>query len=407
MNITGIITEYNPLHKGHLHHIKKTKEVTNCDAIICIMSGNYVQRGIPAIIDKWTRTKMALLSGVDLVIELPVVYSLSSAEFFSFGAISLLNNLGSVNNLCFGSEVGNSKLLFKIAEILYREPEIYKDSLRRYLKSGLPFHGARSLALKEYISALDTSDDFNDIDSILSTSNNILGIEYCKSLIKLNSSITPYSIKREGANYNNSELSDIFSSATAIRKHLRNSKNILTLKEHLPESTYYLIQNLLDTGYNFTYDEYMYPYIKYKSYERGFDISNIPDVSEGLDNKIRKALSQSNSLHNAIELTKSKRYTYTRISRILCQYYIGFEKYDTGILRTDKASYGRILGFNETGAKVLHQMKKNADIPMYTKIPRQKNEHMSLDIISTQKYSIINNLVNYNDDFLVGPIIIK
>ncbi|GLC32744.1 UPF0348 protein [Clostridium omnivorum] len=406
LNITGIITEYNPLHKGHLYHIKKTREATNCDAIICIMSGNYVQRGIPAIIDKWNRTKMALLNGVDLVIELPVVYSLSSAEFFSFGAVSLLNNLGIVNNLCFGSEIGSSDILLKIAEILYTEPEVYKESLKRNLKLGLPFHSARRIALKEYIASIENFNSPENIDVILSTSNNILGIEYCKSIVKLNSSIKPYTIKREGSDYNSGELSDTFSSATAIRMYLKGGSNFSELKPHLPENTFNLIRDLVKSGYNFTYEDYMYPYIKYKYFERGYDINNIPDVSEGLDNKIRKALDNSSSIHNVIELVKSKRYTFTRISRILCQYYIGFENYQTGALRTSEAPYGRILGFNKTGAKVLRHIKSNASIPIYNKIPRQQNEHLSLDILSTQKYSVINSSVKHNDDFLISPIII-
>lgn len=406
MNITGIITEYNPLHKGHLYHIKKTREVTNCDAIICIMSGNYVQRGIPAIIDKWNRTKMALMNGVDLVIELPVVYSLSSAEFFSFGAVSLLNNLGIVNNLCFGSESGNSEILLKIAEILHAEPEVYKESLKRNLKSGLPFHSARFIALKEYIDSIESFNYPDNIDDILSASNNILGIEYCKSIVKLNSSIKPYTIRREGSDYNSVELSDTFSSASAIRKYLKGGSSFLELEPHLPENIYNLIRGLINSDYNFTYEDYMYPYIKYKYFERGYDINNIPDVSEGLDNKIKKALENSSNIHNAIELAKSKRYTYTRISRILCQYYIGFENFQTGVLRTSEAPYGRILGFNKTGANILRHIKDNASIPLYNKIPKQQNEHLSLDILSTQKYSVINSSVRYNDDFLISPIII-
>ena len=133
LNISGNVVEYNPFHKGHLYHINKTKEITNCDAVIAVMSGNFMQRGIPSFIDKWTRAKMALLNGVDLVFELPVLYSLSSAEFFAYGATSLLNSTGVVNNLCFGSESGNIDEIMNISKILYEEPEDFKFLLKSYL----------------------------------------------------------------------------------------------------------------------------------------------------------------------------------------------------------------------------------------------------------------------------------
>lgn len=171
MNITGIITEYNPLHKGHIYHINKTKELTSCDGIVCIMSGNFVQRGIPAIMDKWTRCELALNSGVDLVIELPSVYSLSSAEFFAYGSISLLNSIGVINNICFGSESGNIDDIKSIAKILNNEPSEFKNHLKDYLDKGVSYPVARSKALVEYFN------DNLETQEILKSSNNILGIE--------------------------------------------------------------------------------------------------------------------------------------------------------------------------------------------------------------------------------------
>ena len=139
MNITGIITEYNPFHLGHELHLKSSKEITNCDGVICVMSGNFVQRGLPALTDKWTRTKMALEAGVDLVVELPTLFATSSAEFFAFGAVSLLNSLNVVNNICFGSECGDIDLIKKLSEIIINEPPLFKEYLKDYLKEGLPF----------------------------------------------------------------------------------------------------------------------------------------------------------------------------------------------------------------------------------------------------------------------------
>lgn len=187
--ITGIITEYNPFHKGHEYHLQKAKSDTNSDGIVCVMSGNFMQRGIPSIIDKWKRAEMAIKNGVDLVLELPLVYSISSAEYFAFGSVSLLNSLGIVDNLYFGSEDGDVSTLKKIAEILADEPFEYKTILKENLKSGLPFHSSRSNALASYIKS-------DDILDILRNSNNILGIEYIKTLKLLNSSICPYTLKK-------------------------------------------------------------------------------------------------------------------------------------------------------------------------------------------------------------------
>ena len=241
MNITGIIVEYNPFHNGHAYHIQKTREKTNCDAIVAVMSGNFVQRGVPAIVDKWNRSKMALMNGVDLVIELPLIYSLSSAEFFASGAVSLLNNLGIVNNLCFGSECGDTDVLSIIGKILTDEPIEFKKILKENLDKGLAYPLARSKALIQFLNIFDNKKLLNyNIEEILSSSNNILGIEYCKSLIKLNSSIRPYSIQREGSTYNSTSLNNKFSSATSIRKFIKENKNIKDVETHLPKNVYSL-----------------------------------------------------------------------------------------------------------------------------------------------------------------------
>lgn len=188
--ITGIITEYNPFHKGHKYHLERAKSDTNADGIVCVMSGNFMQRGIPAIIDKWKRTEMAIKNGVDLVLELPMVYSLSSAEHFAFGSVSLLNSLGVIDHLYFGSEEGNIDLLESIANTLVAEPETYQSSLKRYLNTGLPFHSSRANALNDYLNS-------NDILDVLSSSNNILGIEYIKAIKVLKSSIIPKTLKEK------------------------------------------------------------------------------------------------------------------------------------------------------------------------------------------------------------------
>ena len=266
MKISGIIVEYNPLHNGHVFHINKTKELTNSDLIIAVMSGNFNQRGIPSIIDKWTKTKLALQNGVDIVLELPSIYALSSAEFFSYGAVSLLNSLGVVDSLCFGSEAGDITLLETIAEVLVHEPNDYKALLRRELDKGLLFPKARSLALVEHL-VNKTDYDKYYLEEQLNSSNNILGIEYIKSLKRLNSSIKPYTIKRQGGSYNSENLNEIFSSATSIRRVLSANQDILNLNHHVPESVYKELLSLHNKNYIFSFENMMYPYIRYSTYK--------------------------------------------------------------------------------------------------------------------------------------------
>ncbi|MGO1820465.1 MAG: tRNA(Met) cytidine acetate ligase, partial [Senegalia sp. (in: firmicutes)] len=209
MKIVGLVTEYNPFHNGHKYHLERSKYETNCDYSIAIMSGNFVQRGEPAICDKWSRAKMAIDSGVDLVIELPTLYSTMSAEFFSYGAIKILDSLNSIDFISFGSETNDLKKLNSISKILAFEPLEFKYSLKKYLNEGNVFPKARSLALKEILKD-------KDLDKIINNPNNILAIEYMKSLIKLKSTIKAHSIKRISSNYNDKNLTGEISSATAI-----------------------------------------------------------------------------------------------------------------------------------------------------------------------------------------------
>jgi len=377
------------------------------------MSGSFNQRGIPSIIDKWSKTSTALHSGVDLVIELPVVYSVSSAEFFSYGAVSLLNSLGVVDSICFGSEYGEVELLKRISQILNNEPLEFKNSLKHKLKEGQVYPKARTHALLEYLSNsstpsnIGTDFDATSLELLLNSSNNILGIEYIKSLLKLKSSINIHTIKRLGASYNSKELDSMFSSATSIRKFLKESKDLKNLSSHLPTYVFNLLLKLYESKYPFTFDEMMFPYIKYKALLQYRNLKNIPDVSEGLDNKIIDELRKNFNYKSAIEQMKSKRYTYTRISRILCQYFIGFDCYDTAYLRSLPCPYARILGFNEKGKSILKAIKNNSSIPMYTKMPKSSNDTLSLDIQATRAYSLINPKINFNDDYLISPLIVK
>lgn len=214
MKITGIIAEYNPFHNGHRYQIQKARQITGADYVIVVMSGNFTQRGTPALIDKYSRAKMALMGGADLVLELPVCFATGSAEYFASGAIALLNQLGCVDSICFGSECGDIVPLKNLAQALVHETDDYKKILKSKLKSGSTYPVARNAALAE------TLDGFIPYDMILGFPNNILGIEYIKALIRQNSPIEPFTNKRIGSDYHSYKLADAFSSAISIRQSL-------------------------------------------------------------------------------------------------------------------------------------------------------------------------------------------
>lgn len=407
MKVAAIISEYNPLHNGHKLHIEKTKKELNCDYLISIMSGNFVQRGLPSSIDKWNRSKAAVLSGVDLVIELPVIFSLSSAEFFAKGSVEILNSLGIVNYLSFGSEVGDIDSLKLIASILCNEPNGFKSLLKVHLSTGLAFAKARSLALTEYITSNFPIYTLEFITKLLSSSNNILAIEYLKALYRLNSNIEPFTIKRLGSNYNDEDLNESFSSATSIRNHLKYSNDLKLLESHMPKPSYALIENLIENNYTFPQIESIFPFIKYKALTDNNLLKQIPEASEGLYNKIYKSLWNGSNYQESFSKIKSKRYASTRINRLLCQYFIGFENYSIDNLRRSDPSYIRVLAFNDKGAEILKRMKNTSPLKIYTKVPKTLCPMLELDLQSTKAYSVLNPSVRYNEDYLKSPIIIK
>jgi predicted nucleotidyltransferase len=251
MKIVGLVVEYNPFHNGHLYHLNKSKEVTNATHSIAVMSGNFLQRGEPALFDKYTRAQIAVSNGVDLVVELPSLFACQSAEIFSHGAVALLNSLNCIDSICFGSEEGDIDILYQIANILTNEPTEFKDTLKAYLDEGLLFAVARSKALYDYISSNNLLDIPEEkLNTILNSSNNILGIEYIKSLIRLNSNIKPYTITRIKSEYNSEIISSNICSATAIRKVLKDYCELSDISNVVPYHTLYAIENSIKKEFN-------------------------------------------------------------------------------------------------------------------------------------------------------------
>ncbi|MBB6715127.1 nucleotidyltransferase [Clostridium gasigenes] len=399
MNITGIITEYNPFHNGHLHHLSSARAVTGCDGVVCIMSGNFMQRGEPAIIDKWERTSMAIENGVDLVIELPTFYALSSAEHFAKGSLSILDSLGIINNIFFGSECGNVEDLVKIASVLTDEPLEFKNELKVNLNKGLTFAKSRELSLVKVL-------EDETLSEILQNSNNILGIEYIKAILSLNSKIKPITLKRKGSAYNDKNLSSEFASATSIRESLKNPNSSDELAKYMPPKSYEILKKLQENDYPFIFEEEMFKFIKYRIVSNCINFNNLLEISEGLDNKIIKEIYNSNSYEEFVLNIKSKRYTYTKISRLLTQIFIGLDIYNSKNLFNKDLLYARILGFNHKGREILKEMKKTSTIPLITKVPKNiDNPLLELDIAATKCYSLLNAKVHPFSDYLKGPII--
>ena len=325
MKIVGLVVEYNPFHNGHLYHLNKSKEVTNATHSIAVMSGNFLQRGEPALFDKYTRAQIAVSNGVDLVVELPSLFACQSAEIFSHGAVTLLNSLNCIDSICFGSEEGDIQILYQIASILTNEPIQFKNILKAYLDEGLLFAVARSKALYDYISSNNLLDIPEEkLNTILNSSNNILGIEYIKSLIRIKSNIKPYTITRIKSEYNSEIISSNICSATAIRKVLKDSFELSAISNVVPYHTLYAIENSIKKAFNPMFDEYYFDIIKQIIVRDINNLNSYFDVTEGIENKIYKSVFTSNSLDSLQQDIKSKRYTLTRVKRILNNILLGY-----------------------------------------------------------------------------------
>ncbi len=386
--VLGIVSEYNPFHNGHILHLKKSIELTKADFTIVIMSGNFVQRGDTSIIDKWSKTEMALRQGIDLVIELPTIYATSSAENFADGAIKILNSLGIIDYLSFGSEIGNLKPLDDVATILAKEPKEFSDLIKHQLHSGLSYPKAREIALKMYFG---NSPIYTEV---LQNPNNILGVEYLKALKRSKSTITPITIKRDFSEYNSPKIKNGIASATAIREMILNKKNIHSV---VPFETYEIIENLQKKGQiipslKIFEKEIIYTLRKMTMTE----IANLPDVTEGLENKIKQAVNTSNNLDDLISKIKTKRFTQTRIQRILVYALLNITKKDIDNSKR-VTPYIRVLGFNKHGKRIISAIAEHnpkAKIVVSVKRFLETNKNLALqkmmmkDILATNIYTM-------------------
>ncbi len=407
MKIVGIIAEYNPFHNGHQYHIEKAKEVTGADAAIIIMSGDYVQRGIPAIMPKRLRAEMALRSGAAAVLELPVCYATGSAELFAMGAVSLLDSLGVVNSICFGSECNDLHGLQAIADILCAEPGEYREILQQQLKTGLSYPAARQEALRKFMKNADCSFLLND-------PNNILGVEYLKALRKLDSPMTPYTIKRQDSHYHDTELRPTYSSASAVRSLLAYAGSSLrTESNHTFEDTSFSsILSELEEQVPSCCLELLKDYhrVKYPIYQNDFSLLlkykllnkepqrlvRYMDVSEELANRICTQLNNFFNYQQFCELLKTREVTQTRINRALLHIMLGIKK--NSILSYSNCGYhfyAHLLGFRKDSEKVISAIAKNGSIPLITKLydsgslPELGQRMLTQDVLASNLYTSV------------------
>lgn len=369
--VVGIIAEYNPFHNGHTYHIQMTKEKTGADFVVVIMTGNFTQRGNTSVINKWEKTKMAINGGADLVIELPTIYSISSAENFANGAIKILNSLKIIDLISFGMETTAISDLNNVANVLYSEPIEYKNILNSKLNKGESYPKARENALMIYLK------DPKRYSNILKGSNNILAIEYLKALKKYKSDIIPFGVRREKVYYNSTKIIDEYASATAIRRLLIHNQIEEIRKVVPPLSFSILLKNMREGTYALDLTAYSSE-ILYKLRNMNVEeIANLPDVSEGLENLIKDMSNRTNNLIELINGIKSKRYTQTRIQRILLYALLGITKKDMEVSKKINP-YVRILGCSENGKILLSQIDKKVKVITSLKKFEKTNKNKKL-----------------------------
>lgn len=375
MNI-GIIAEYNPFHYGHLYHLKKIKEMYPNSNIILVLSGPITERGDLSVYSKWDKTFVALQSNVDLVVELPIKY-IQSADWFSKGAIGILNKLG-CDTIVFGSESNDVELLKNLANIQLNNKE-YDNVVKKYLDEGLNYPTAMSKALSMFSK------------TTINTPNDLLGLSYVKEIIKNNYDINLITIKRTN-NYNSKKIEGKITSATSIRELLRNNKSI---KKYIPKYSYEFIKNPIFI------DDY-FSYMKYKIITED-DLTKYQGIDNILQNRIKKFINDSNNLDELINNIKTKRYTYNRIKRALIIILFSLEKIEYTNMELE---YIRVLGFSSKGKNILNKIKKTIDIPLLTTFdPKYLKLDFKINNILSLNKNIINKKEFIEKEFKQKPII--
>lgn len=389
MSVIGIVCEFNPFHNGHKYLIDSVK--TENDIVVAVMSGNFVQRGEPAIFPKETRVKAALLSGIDIVLELPFVYASASAEFFAFNAVKILSDFG-CDKIAFGTENADIESLNKAVDILLNED--FDNEVKKYYSDGVSFPVARQMAF----------DKFN-INCDISTPNNILAVEYIKAIRKLNAKIEPITVNRKGAGYNDTNAVDEFASATHIRQLIYNNESF---EKYIPDYLLDLYNEDIKNGRYVSTDKFDLAAFSILRSKLGDDLTDIANMGEGLDNRIKSAIKNNIQLSKLYDEIKTKRYTHTRIKRAVLSTILDVESSDLEIA----PPYCRVLGFNTKISSKMGELAKNSKLPfvaVYSDIVNLSSENaekiFELENKSTDFYNLIlHNSQSCSTEMKFSPI---
>lgn len=380
MKITGIIAEYNPFHNGHAYQIAKIKEETDSDFVIVAMSGDFVQRGEPAVIDKYARTKMALSCGADLVVELPALFACASAEYFAKAGVALFEQMGCVDYLCFGAETKDLSLLDQIADTLVNEPLSYQEALSTYLKEGKNFPAARMAALEQYFTSqsLAAANMAAQLSAVLSTPNNILGIEYLKALKTSGASILPYPILREGAGYHDTDILAKNASASAIRQTLKefsaSGTDYAVLFYSMPPKAFRIFSDYLASSSYLEADDFSGILNYLLLLHTPEELASFADCNTEIANRLKKNLPAFSSFSQFAAKNQTRDITYTRMSRIFTHMLLHMTTEDYELAKQiGYVPYLRPLGFKRSSSDVLGAVKKHTEIPLIGKLANAKN----------------------------------
>jgi predicted nucleotidyltransferase len=367
LKVLGIIVEYNPLHDGHLYHLTSSIELVKPDFVVAVMSGNFVQRGEPSIVDKFARTKMALNAGIDVVFELPTIYSIQDARGFAIGSVGILNATNVVTDLVFGSESNDLKIIEKIASLIVEESPAFERTLKEHLGNGLSFPNARRLAISSLL---------NYDAEQMRYSNDILGIEYVAELKRLRSKIEAHTIKRIGASYNEEELLEI-PSATSLRKAISEKRKL----EGIPYFTEQILEEEFKNGRGPVFLNSFYDLMRSKIILLGRErLEQLYGFNEGISQRFLMNSCASQNIEEFLNKTKTKRFTFTRIKRRL--FYTIFEIDKTFVLESNEfgPQYLRLLGFTERGKSLLRHISDRSSLPLISNLSDFKNSIQSREI---------------------------
>lgn len=340
MSVIGIVCEFNPFHLGHKYLIDSVKRAG--DTVVCVMSGNFVQRGEPALFSKEVRVKAALLNGADIVLELPFIYATASAEAFAYNAVKILNDFG-CDKLAFGTENADVESLEKAVSVF--ENSDFDAKVKKHLEKGISYPAARQCAFDEY-----------DVNFDISTPNNILALEYVKAIKKLNSKMTPVPVTRVGAGYNEAKSVDGIAAATHIRQLINNGEDF---SQFVPENTVEIYNEELKNGNFVSIEKYNLTALALLRSKLNEDASNIANMAEGLENRIKSAVKEGTSLEEIYDNAKTKRFTHSRIRRAVISLALGVTADDLKI----SVSYCRLLGFNKASAELMGTLAAGSKLP--------------------------------------------